>query len=75
MAPSIQNGKHWHSLGLQDVFVTLDAAAEGLTLEEVAKRLDRYGPNELKERPRVLQLVFNDPLSRIAQQLARFLRS
>jgi len=43
---------HWHSLDLEDVLVKLQAPAEGLTSEEVTKRLEKYGPNELKEEPR-----------------------
>jgi Ca2+-transporting ATPase len=50
---------HWHSLGVDDVLIRLDAHTQGLSAEEAAKRLDRYGPNELKEKPRptFLQLV------------------
>jgi len=49
----------WHTLALGDVFEALESPAQGLTSEEVAKRLAHYGPNELKEKPRptFLQLV------------------
>jgi P-type Ca2+ transporter type 2C len=43
---------HWHSLELEDVHARLEAPARGLTTEEVNKRLEKYGPNELKEKPR-----------------------
>lgn len=50
---------HWHSLDLEDVLVELDAPLQGLTTEQVAERVERYGFNELKEKPRptFLQLV------------------
>jgi magnesium-transporting ATPase (P-type) len=50
---------HWHSLELHDLIVKLDAHTESLSTEEVARRLERYGPNELKEKPRptFLELV------------------
>ena len=37
----------WHALNTQDVFLTLDAHEEGLSPEEAARRLERYGPNRL----------------------------
>ncbi len=43
---------HWHSLELDDVLVKLHAPTEGLTSADVAERLEKYGPNELKEKPR-----------------------
>jgi len=50
---------HWHGIGLDDVMTMLEAPSQGLTSDEVARRLERYGPNELRERPRptFLQLV------------------
>jgi Ca2+-transporting ATPase len=44
---------------MEDVFVRLSTQANGLTSEEAENRLQRYGPNELKEKPRptFLQLV------------------
>jgi Ca2+-transporting ATPase len=43
---------HWHSLDLDDVHTRLEAPTQGLTTEEVNKRLEKYGPNELKEKPK-----------------------
>src|SRR5512135_807826 len=50
---------NWHSLELSDVLVKLEVPSQGLSTEEVAKRTERYGPNELREKPRptFLQLV------------------
>jgi P-type Ca2+ transporter type 2C len=42
----------WHSLDLEDVLINLQALMQGLSSEEAAKRLEKYGPNELKEKPR-----------------------
>ena len=49
----------WHALDMQDVYSRLNAPASGLTSEEVASRQQRYGYNELREKPRptFLQLV------------------
>jgi len=42
----------WHALSLEDVTRTLETDAErGLTSAEAAKRQERFGFNELKERP------------------------
>lgn len=42
----------WHSFSMNDVISRLNAPPTGLSSEEVAKRLNQYGPNELKEKPR-----------------------
>jgi len=49
----------WHALDMQDVYNRLNAPASGLSSEEVASRQQRYGYNELREKPRptFLQLV------------------
>ncbi len=49
----------WHSLPAEDALARLEVPAQGLSLEEVARRLEKYGPNELREKPRptFLQLV------------------
>lgn len=41
--------KHWHSTEIEDVFVSLETSREGISEEEAARRLLKYGPNELKE--------------------------
>src|SRR5688572_12680799 len=39
----------WHSLGLEEVASTLDTSlTAGLSPEEAARRLARFGPNELE---------------------------
>ncbi len=43
---------HWHSLELDDVLANLQTTSEGLSSGEVEKRLEKYGLNELKEKPR-----------------------
>ena len=51
----------WHSVSLDEVLFKLQAPAQGLTSAEVARRLEKYGPNELKEKPRptFFQLVLS----------------
>jgi len=39
----------WHSLEIDEVLERLGSQREGITPEEAAKRLEEYGPNELKE--------------------------
>jgi len=58
----------WHNLPPQEVTRHLDSDLEtGLTSAEVAKRQERYGPNELKGKPGKSPIVrfllqFNQPL-------------
>ncbi len=52
----------WHALPLEDAFHRLDARTEGLTKQEVEKRLEQYGPNRL--RPPETR----GPLARFLQQ-------
>ena len=49
----------WHSLGMEDVLSRLNVQSHGLSTEEVEARLQKYGHNELREKPRptFIQLV------------------
>ncbi len=49
----------WHALSKEEVVSKLETAEQGLSAEQVTERLERYGKNELKEKPRpsFLQLV------------------
>ena len=52
---------NWHALSATDVITHLETGFEsGLTNAEAARRLEKYGPNQLAEAPRrtFLQLVF-----------------
>lgn len=51
----------WHVLTEEEVFEILDSSNNGLSEEEVAKRLAFYGPNELpvKKPPTLLQILFH----------------
>ncbi|MDX5336382.1 MAG: cation-transporting P-type ATPase, partial [Marinobacter sp.] len=40
---------HWHSLGPQQATVLLESSPDGLSNSEAQRRLQTYGPNELKE--------------------------
>jgi P-type Ca2+ transporter type 2C len=42
----------WHALGIEDTLSRLETSQQGLSQDEVAKRLQRYGLNELEEKPR-----------------------
>jgi Ca2+-transporting ATPase len=42
----------WHALNTEEVLGRLHVAENGLTSEEAKKRLEEYGPNQLKEAPR-----------------------
>ena len=41
--------KKWHSIEIDGVLTALETSREGISDEEAAKRLEEYGPNELKE--------------------------
>ena len=47
----------WHALPLEQVLSDPDQARTGLTTVEVARRLERYGPNRLVETPPVGSLT------------------
>jgi len=42
----------WHALEAEDVLKHLEVHARGLTTVEAKKRLEHYGPNQLREAPR-----------------------
>lgn len=44
--------KHWHAMEVEEVIGALNTSKDGLTQEEVQKRLQEYGPNELKKEKR-----------------------
>ncbi len=43
----------WHAISTADALQRLDSRAEGLSREEAARRLQRFGPNVLREEKRV----------------------
>lgn len=45
--------KDWHSTEIEDVLSALETSREGISNEEVAIRLQEYGPNELKEEAKI----------------------
>lgn len=50
----------WHTMKHEEVMHALKSSSKGLTSEEAKRKLEEYGPNELKERKRVtpLQIFF-----------------
>ncbi len=51
--PKTQIHEHeWYALQVEKVLSHLQVQNEGLSSEEVEKRLQQYGPNQLKEAPR-----------------------
>ncbi|MEM2921494.1 MAG: cation-translocating P-type ATPase [Candidatus Bathyarchaeia archaeon] len=44
--------KPWHARGIEEVLEELGASREGLSTQEAAERLKKYGPNEIKEARR-----------------------
>ncbi len=40
----------WHSQEIKEIFEKLNSGKEGLSSEEVVKRLEEYGPNKLPEK-------------------------
>ncbi len=52
MAQEKMNGQEWHALKAEEVLQHLEVQNEGLSSEEVEKRLQHYGPNQLNEAPR-----------------------
>jgi len=56
MAVDIKEGASpdmaWHALGAEQVLRDLKVHEEGLTTVEAEKRIEHYGPNQLREAPR-----------------------
>ncbi len=44
--------EHWHALAADEVLARLESGPDGLTPEEAAARLERFGPNRLPPPPR-----------------------
>ncbi|THU39708.1 calcium-translocating P-type ATPase, PMCA-type [Niastella caeni] len=41
---------NWHTSTIEDVFKELQSNRDGLSTDEVAKRIQQYGPNQLQEK-------------------------
>ncbi len=46
---STVKSKNWHSESIESVFTLLQTSPDGLSKEEIEKRFDKYGPNQLPE--------------------------
>jgi magnesium-transporting ATPase (P-type) len=46
---SVLISENWHTESTESAYTLLETSAEGLSEEEVEKRLDQYGPNQLPE--------------------------
>jgi magnesium-transporting ATPase (P-type) len=59
-AEPVRNDPPWHAMSKEDVFKELEVGANirksGLTSAEAAKRLEKYGPNQLSEKRKVTLL-------------------
>ena len=53
--------KPWHAMDIEEVMAALETSPKGLASEEAARRLQKYGYNELVERKRIgpLQIFLN----------------
>ncbi len=49
---AIKADTRWHTLSTEAILKKLKTSMEGLSSSEVVKRLERYGPNKLKEPPK-----------------------
>jgi Ca2+-transporting ATPase len=56
-----QHEHDWHTLGPEQVLRHFEVQDKGLTIEEAKRRLEQYGPNQLKEAPRptFLQMLWD----------------
>jgi len=62
-----QGDVNWHTLNADTVLNLLGSSRSGLSNEESARRLEKYGSNELKEEEKV------SPLKIIVEQFKQFL--
>src|SRR5687768_16188527 len=54
---SVAENLDWYQLNVEQSLEKRGSSQEGLTVEEAQKRLEQYGPNELKEAKRLTPLV------------------
>src|SRR4030042_2380831 len=40
---------NWHALSVEETFQRLESGPQGLSRDEAARRLERFGPNALRE--------------------------
>ncbi len=59
--------EEWHNLSPEEALKKLGTSLEGLTSREAASRMERHGPNELREKPG------KSPVSMFLDQLKQFL--
>ncbi|MEE8185035.1 MAG: cation-transporting P-type ATPase, partial [Thermodesulfobacteriota bacterium] len=48
---------HWYQMKTEDILEALKTGFQGLSLGEVGRRLEEYGPNELKEKKKRTTLM------------------
>lgn len=58
---------HWHQKNVDSVFEELRTSPKGISAEEAAERLGRYGPNELEEKKK------KTPLTMLLDQFKDFM--
>jgi Ca2+-transporting ATPase len=52
---------HWHQKDIEKVFSELGSSSHGLSSDEASGRLEKFGPNELKEiKKRTIFMMFID---------------
>ena len=51
-SPAAMMRQEWHALKAEEVLHHLEVQGNGQTSEEARRRLQHYGPNQLKEAPR-----------------------
>ena len=52
---------NWHQKDIKEIFDKLESSSKGLSHTEAGQRLQKYGPNELKEtKKRTLFMMFLD---------------
>src|SRR6188768_1057403 len=55
--PLVESQQLWHSLTADQAIASLESSRNGLSSDEAARRLARYGPNELRAAERVSALA------------------
>ncbi len=56
-SPGLEAPPHYHQAPLDELFERLDSGPDGLAADEVARRLERVGPNQLRVREKTPELL------------------